>query len=58
MTGELITIRGKELYVECYGTKEKPPILFLHGGPGKSCHDFSYHQSKRLENDFRLIVID
>lgn len=58
MTGELITIRGKDLYVECYGTKEKPPILYLHGGPGESCHDFSYHQSKRLENDCRLIAID
>ncbi|WP_314591358.1 alpha/beta hydrolase [Paenibacillus terrigena] len=58
INGELIAIRGKKLYVECYGSKDKPPVLYLHGGPGESCHDFSYHQSIRLGEHFRLIAID
>jgi proline iminopeptidase len=58
MTGDLIDIRGKKLYVECFGSKEKPTVLYLHGGPGESCHDFTYHQSKRLEEQFRLVAID
>ncbi|EIT84112.1 alpha/beta hydrolase [Fictibacillus macauensis ZFHKF-1] len=58
MSGELIEIRGKKLYVECYGQNDKPPVLYLHGGPGESCHDFSYHQSKKLGEHIRLIAID
>jgi proline iminopeptidase len=58
MTGQLIKIRGKKLYVECFGSEEKPPVLYLHGGPGESCHDFTYHQSKRLKKHFKLIAID
>lgn len=58
MSGELIEIRGKKLYVECIGSIDKPPVLYLHGGPGESCHDFSFHQSKRLGEHFRLIAID
>jgi proline iminopeptidase len=58
MSGELIEIRGKKLYVECIGSIDKPPVLYLHGGPGESCHDFSYHQSKRLGEHVRLIAID
>ncbi|PLT27815.1 alpha/beta fold hydrolase [Peribacillus deserti] len=58
MKGKLIEIRGKKLYVECYGSHDSPAVLYLHGGPGESCYDFSYHQSRRLEGRFRLIAID
>ncbi|MFD1738048.1 alpha/beta fold hydrolase [Bacillus salitolerans] len=58
MDGTLIQIREKGLYVEEYGQKDKPPVLYLHGGPGESCFDFTYHQRERLENYFRVIAID
>lgn len=58
MNGKLIKIRGKGLYVEEYGAKEIPLILYLHGGPGESCYDFTYHQKERLQNDFRIIAFD
>ncbi|MCA1054013.1 alpha/beta hydrolase [Rossellomorea aquimaris] len=58
MIGELIEIRGKKLYVEVHGPEDKPAVLYLHGGPGESCHDFSFHQSERLGKDVRLIAID
>ncbi|WP_270180847.1 alpha/beta fold hydrolase [Alkalihalobacillus sp. CinArs1] len=56
--GKLIPIRGKELYVEVHGSPDNPPLLYLHGGPGESCFNFSYHQSARLEKDFMVIAID
>lgn len=53
-----MNIRGKDLYVETYGSKENPALLYLHGGPGESCYDFSAHQPERLQDDFYLIAID
>ncbi len=58
MVRNLIEIRGKKLYVEEFGLKDKPVVLFLHGGPGESCFDFTFHQSHRLHNHFRVIAID
>lgn len=56
--GEMMRVRGKKLYVEMYGSLENPPVLYLHGGPGEMCFDFSYHQAHRLQDFLRLIVID
>ncbi len=58
MEGRLIEIRGKKLYVEEFGAKEKQPVLNLHGGPGESCFDFTYHQKERLHDQFYVIAID
>jgi len=58
MVGEMLKIRGKDLYVEEFGLKEKEPVLYLHGGPGESCFDFTFHQKHRLQNHLRLIAID
>ncbi|MEK4245183.1 alpha/beta hydrolase [Psychrobacillus sp. FSL K6-2684] len=55
--GQLIQINGKELYIEESKTCDKA-VLFLHGGPGESCFDFSYHQTSRLGSRFRLITLD
>lgn len=46
------------MYVEIHGNVDSPPLLYLHGGPGESCYEFCYHQSERLQEDFRLIAID
>lgn len=56
--GTLMTIRDKALYVEVHGSKNNPPLLYLHGGPGESCFDFSYQQTDRLKENFRVIAID
>ncbi|WP_421378457.1 alpha/beta fold hydrolase [Bacillus salacetis] len=56
--GELINIRGKGLYVEIYGSAEKDAILYLHGGPGESCYDFSVAQAEKLAENFMVIAID
>ncbi len=51
-------IRNKHLHIETYGSKNNPAILYLHGGPGESCDDFTYHQAKNLQKDFFFIALD
>ncbi|WP_459503632.1 alpha/beta fold hydrolase [Bacillus sp. C1] len=58
LQGEMIQVRGKKLYVETYGSEENHSVLYLHGGPGEMCFDFTYHQAHRLQDFFRLIAID
>lgn len=56
--GNLINIRGKDLYVEVYSPEKEETILYLHGGPGESCYDFSIAQAEKLAEHFRVIAID
>ncbi|MCE7792168.1 alpha/beta hydrolase [Salipaludibacillus sp. CUR1] len=56
--GKLINIRGKDMYVESYGSENNTPLLYIHGGPGQGCYDFCYHQAERLQEDVRLIAVD
>ncbi|MGD6843393.1 alpha/beta fold hydrolase [Bacillus infantis] len=58
MNGKLIKIRGKKLYIEIHGEHNSNAVLYLHGGPGESCFDFSYHQAERLSKKMKLIAID
>ncbi|PEY37088.1 alpha/beta hydrolase [Bacillus cereus] len=58
LQGKMVKVRGKKLYVEMHGSLEKHPVLYLHGGPGEMCFDFSYHQAHRLQDSFRFIAID
>ncbi|MED0949415.1 alpha/beta hydrolase [Bacillus mobilis] len=53
-----MNIRGKKLYVETHGNPKNKPVLYLHGGPGESCYDFSFHQAERLKDSLYAIMID
>ncbi|WP_235622624.1 alpha/beta fold hydrolase [Bacillus mycoides] len=33
-------------------------MLYLYGGPGESCYDFSFHQAERLKDSLYVIMID
>ncbi|MCW1239949.1 alpha/beta fold hydrolase [Bacillus pretiosus] len=57
-TGKYMNIRGKKLYVETYGNLKNKPVLYLHGGLGESCYDFSFHQAERLKDSLYVIMID
>ncbi|HDR7706348.1 TPA: alpha/beta hydrolase [Bacillus thuringiensis] len=56
--GKYMNIRGKKLYVETHGNPKNKPVLYLHGGPGESCYDFSFHQAERLKDSLYVIMID
>ena len=56
--GRLIEIDGKKLYVEMSHAKKERSILYLHGGPGEGCFDFTYHQTNRLGSDFCIVAFD
>ncbi|WJE15158.1 alpha/beta hydrolase [Halobacillus sp. ACCC02827] len=58
MDGNFRKVRGTHLYVERYGSDDKVPVLYLHGGPGESCFDFTYHQKARLSDDLHIIALD
>ncbi|MEG7842976.1 alpha/beta fold hydrolase [Bacillus mobilis] len=53
-----MNIRGKKLYVETHGNPKNKPVLYLHGGSGESCYDFSFHQAERLKDSLFVIMID
>ncbi|WP_010199954.1 alpha/beta fold hydrolase [Bacillus sp. m3-13] len=56
--GEIIHIRGTNLYVEEIGENNEDALLYLHGGPGASCIDFCYEQAKLLGEKLRVITLD
>ncbi|MGD6802774.1 alpha/beta fold hydrolase [Rossellomorea aquimaris] len=56
--GNRINIREKDLYVEVYGAEDQDAILYLHGGPGESCYDFSFEQAEKLGENFYVVSID
>ncbi|HDR8184366.1 TPA: alpha/beta hydrolase [Bacillus thuringiensis] len=57
-SGKYMNIRGKKLYVETHGNPKNKSVLYLHGGPGESCFDFSFHQAERLKDSLYVIMID
>ncbi|PER24915.1 MULTISPECIES: alpha/beta fold hydrolase [Bacillus] len=56
--GKYMNIRGEKLYVETYGNSKNKSVLYLHGGPGESCYDFSFHQAERLKDSLHVIMLD
>jgi proline iminopeptidase len=56
--GRLIPVRGTRLFVEACGDRSKPALVYLHGGPGTSCHEFMRWQAGLLGRNLRLIAFD
>jgi proline iminopeptidase len=54
----LLSIQGKELYVETAGPTDAPALIYLHGGPGAGSYDFAATQRERLAQGVRLIMLD
>lgn len=47
----------KELYSAAYGDKNKPAILFLHGGPGYNSFSFEVSTAQRLASEGYYVVV-
>ena len=54
MTGYLPVTGGHTIYYEVHGSKDKPPLLLLHGGPGGGIQ----RGYIPLYNKFRVITFD
>lgn len=46
------------LFADVRGEAGRPPLLYLHGGPGTGCHEFMAWQGDLLARDIRLIGLD
>lgn len=55
---QLISIRGKRLFLDIRGPEDAPVLLYLHGGPGQGSHEFMAFQGDRLSRDIRVIALD
>jgi proline iminopeptidase len=56
--GRLIPVRDTRLWVEDYGPKDAPALLYVHGGPGLGVFEFSHFMRERLSRNHRLILVD
>lgn len=53
-----LNVRGKNIYIEKHGADDLPKLLYLHGGPGSGCCDFTYFQASNLAKNVQLIALD
>jgi proline iminopeptidase len=58
MPQRLVEVNGTRLYLDERGDPDAPPLLYLHGGPGASCHVFMAYQGDRLSGRLRVISFD
>ncbi|HEY2579608.1 MAG TPA: alpha/beta hydrolase [Streptosporangiaceae bacterium] len=56
--GSYLTVGGKRLFVDIRGDRAAPALLYLHGGPGTSCHEFMKWQGDLLSRELLLIGLD
>ncbi|WP_066676467.1 alpha/beta fold hydrolase [Clostridium septicum] len=53
-----IEIGGVEQYILVRGNKDKPILLFIHGGPGTTNSGYIYKYQQSLENEFLVVNWD
>lgn len=58
MQGRVVPVRDTRLWVEDYGPRDAPALLYVHGGPGLGVFEFSHYLRDRLAKDRRLILVD
>ncbi|WP_233269750.1 alpha/beta fold hydrolase [Heyndrickxia camelliae] len=54
----MLHVRGKNIYIEKNGADHLPKLLYLHGGPGSGCLDFTHFQASNLAKKVQLIALD
>jgi proline iminopeptidase len=53
-----VTTADGRLFVDVRGDRTAPPVLYLHGGPGMSCHTFMLWQGPLLSRTCLLVGFD
>lgn len=58
MSERHVDVDGTRLFLDLRGTPGDPPLLYLHGGPGISCHHFMTWQGDLLSRSLFLVGMD
>lgn len=58
LAGRRLAVRDTHLWVEDYGPRDAPALLYIHGGPGLGVFEFSHYMRDLLSRDLRLILVD
>lgn len=54
----LVAVGDGEVFVDARGQESAPALLYVHGGPGQSCHDFMTTVGDLLAARLRVIGVD
>jgi proline iminopeptidase len=57
-SGGLLSINGRQLWVDDSGPRDAPALLYVHGGPGIGALDFERYMKVPLQERVRLISVD
>jgi proline iminopeptidase len=58
MVERYVEVNGTRLFLDVRGDATAPPLLYLHGGPGMSCHGFMTWQGDRLSRELCVVGFD
>lgn len=58
MAERFVEVGGTRLFLDVRGEPYAPPLLYLHGGPGASCHTFMSWQGDLLARRLRVVGLD
>ena len=57
-SGRLLSINGRQLWIDDSGPRDAPALLYVHGGPGIGALDFEQYMKGPLQKRVRLISVD
>ena len=57
-TGKLMSVNGRQLWVDDSGPRDAPALLYIHGGPGIGALEFEHYMKGPLAARVRLISVD
>jgi proline iminopeptidase len=58
MAERYVEANGTRLFLDVRGDPTAPPLLYLHGGPGMSCHEFMTWQGDLLSRELYVVGLD
>lgn len=58
MVERYVEVNGTRLFLDLRGDPAAPPLLFVHGGPGISCHGFMTAMGDRLAERLYVVGLD
>lgn len=57
-SGRLLSVNGRQLWIDDSGPHDAPALLYIHGGPGIGALDFEQYMKGPLQGRVRLVSVD